>query len=96
MPIKRKGGKAAYNREGHDKCPKGSHRVGSNGLHHSHVVLRVLCLDCIRLVIGDFRFLIEIVGMFDWGDVSSGLDLCGVAIDFRIDRVTHVGWCLPG
>jgi hypothetical protein len=72
-------GKAAYNREGHDKRPKGSHRVLSNGLQHPHFVLRVLCFDCIRLVIGDFRFLVKVVDMFQWGDAPGGLDLWGVA-----------------
>jgi hypothetical protein len=75
-----KGGNAAYNREGHDKCPEGSHRVLSNGLQHPHLVLRVLCLDCIRLVICDFGFLVKVVGMVHRGDAPGGLDLWRVAI----------------
>jgi hypothetical protein len=71
-------GKAAYNSAGHDKRPKGSHRVRFNGLHHRHVVLQVLCLDCIRLVIGDVRFFVKVVGMFHL--VDGPLDLWSAAI----------------
>jgi hypothetical protein len=31
-------------------------------------MLRVLCLDCTRLVIGDALFLVKIGGMFPLGD----------------------------
>jgi len=71
--VRWKGEKAAYNSEGHDKCPKGSHRVCSNGVQHPHVVLGVLCLNCIRLVIGDARFFVKVVGMFHRNPL--GLDL---------------------
>jgi hypothetical protein len=43
-------------------------------------VLRVLCLDCIRLVIGDVRFFVKVVGMFHLGEAPLGLDLWGAAI----------------
>jgi hypothetical protein len=43
-------------------------------------VLRVLCLDCIRLVIGDLRLFVKVVGMFHLGDGFLGLDLWGAAI----------------
>jgi len=69
-----KEGKAAYNSEGKDKCPKGSHRVCSNGLQHPHVVLSVLCLDCIRLVSGHAHFFVKVVDMFR---NPLGLDLWG-------------------
>jgi len=73
-------GTVAYNGEGHDKRPKGSHGVGSNGVQHAHVVLRVLCLDRIGLVIGDVGFLVQVVGMFLLGESLLGLDLWGTAI----------------
>ena len=96
--VKWRGEKVAYNSKGHDKRPKGSHRVRSNGLHYPHVVLCVLRLDCIRLIIGDMRFFVKIVGMFRLGESPIGLDLDfrGAAIWFRIDSFTHVGWCFPG
>jgi hypothetical protein len=43
-------------------------------------VLRVLCLDCIRLVIGDVRFFVKVVSMFNLGDARLGLDLFGTTI----------------
>ena len=79
MPRRRKAvWKGAYNSEGHDKRPEGSHRIRSNGLQHGHVVLRVLCLDCIRLVIGDVRFLVKVVGMIRFG--GGPLNILGGAI----------------
>ena len=58
-------------------------------------MLRVLCLDCIRLVIGDPRFFVQVMDMFHLGEGPLGLDLWGAAIGFRINQVTHCGWCLP-
>lgn len=61
--------RAAYNGAGHDKRPKRSHRVGFDGLKHSHVVLRILRLDCIGPEIGDARllgidaFMLDLLGM---------------------------------
>jgi len=53
-------------------------------------VLRVLCLDGIRFVVGDLRILIEVVGMIDLGEALLALDLLG-AIRFQVYRVTHLG-----
>lgn len=81
----------AHNSAGHDKGPERSHGVRSNGLEHTHVVLRILCLDSIlllgicRLVLGSVRLVFNIVGM---------LDLLA-ALGLYIDGVAHVGWCLP-
>lgn len=44
---------AAHDGARHDKRPKGSHRVGFDGLQHRHGVLCVFRLDRIRLVIGN-------------------------------------------
>lgn len=51
----------AYNCEGHNKRPKGSHGIRSNGLEHRHIMLCILSFDGIRLVIGDLCILIEFV-----------------------------------
>lgn len=84
-----------YNSAGHDKRPEGGHGVRSHSLQHAHPVLRVLCLHCVRLVVGDFRLLVKVVGMLLLGDGRLALDLGGVAIGFSIFNVTHVGRCLP-
>lgn len=50
-------------------------------------MLRILCLDGIRLVIGDVRLVVKIKGMF-YLDVTP--------LNFWVNGVAHVGWCLPG
>lgn len=56
-------------------------------------MLRVLCLDCICLVIGDGCFFIEVVSMLHMGETLLGLDLLIDSIRFGVHNVTHVdGW----
>ena len=43
-------------------------------------MLRVLCLDCIGLVIDDVGFFVKVVDMFHLGVGALGLDLWGAAI----------------
>lgn len=50
-----------YNSERHNKRPKGSHGIRANGLKHRHIMLRVLCFDGIRLIIGNFRIFVELM-----------------------------------
>lgn len=59
-----------------------------NGLEHAHLVLRILCLDCASLVVGNVRLLIEVGGIFH---VGHGLDIPGRDIVLFIVRVVHLG-----
>ena len=80
------GREAPHNSARHDKRPQSSHRVLLNSLKDPHVMLRVLCLDCSGLVLGEFRGLVEIRGIFDNGF----LDVRIAAGRFELDRITHV------
>lgn len=74
---------ATYNGAGHDKRPKGSHRIGFDGLNHCHVVFCILCFDRVSLVIGNVR-------LFGIDDLM--LDLHGLLV-FGV--LIHRGCWLP-
>ena len=64
-------GKAAYNCRRHNKYPGRSHRVASNSIQHARIAFRILCLDCVGLVIDGFRLFVKTIGMIDVGILIS-------------------------